>query len=687
MVPHPSEPASRIMLVEDDFVIAAELGSNLKNLGYEVCGHLSTTRGVLEMAQEKQPDLILIDIALEKKWDGIEAAVLIRSQLNIPVVFVTAHADGEVLRQAKKALPYGYLLKPFQRADLKVSVEMAFNLALAEKKRRAAEEQLRLQRDLGLALGAVGDLDEAIRMCCSFALKIPGIDCGGVYLLDEETNRLSLAGHVGLSADFVALTSAYEPGSPRTKLVLRGRPVFPDFQDIALNFPAAFREGLTALAVLPVKNENRVFACFTFASRRLESLPAETRDALETLTSQIGGAVARLIAAKALREREELFRELAEYSQAAFSLWDLKKKGKIYLSPAFERIWGRPPDEICRNPSAALEYIHPDDRDRAAVMYSQRNAGQAVEMEYRIVRPDGEVRWVNTSSNPVRNASGEVYRMSSVAEDVTARKAAELELSLHRERLEEMVRRRTEELELINGQLRQEIAERARTEKRLLENQARLRRMGTELLLVEDRERRKLAVLLHDAISQTLFISLLKLKTLAGDRQSPEAERNIAELIEFFESMIKDLRSLTLELSPPILYELGLEPALAWLSEQIEEKYNIAVSFQGDGRKKEASEDVRIFVFRAARELLMNVVKHSRASLAEVFIAEMDGELRLTVEDDGRGFSKTAAESGSETFGLFSISERTKALGGQFELTSNPGRGARATLIIPLETA
>ena len=684
MIDRSPENPFRIMLVEDDFLIAAELESHLNKLGYEVCGHVTSARDVMPAARNLAPDLILIDITLNERLDGIEAALQIRSGLQIPVVFVTAHADEEVLRQAKSAMPYGYLLKPFHRADLRVSVEMAFNLALAEKKQKAAEHLLRLQRDLGLALGAVEDLDAAYKLCCSFALRMPGIDCVGAYLIDKETGGLTLSSSAGLSNTFIEPMRDIGPDNKRARLVMAGRTVFLDYETVAINYPEIFKDGLKSLAVFPIKNDDRVAACFIFGSRTLQFMPAETRDALETFVLQLSESTSRFFAERALREREELFRELAEYSHAAFSLFDLKKKKRIYVSPAFERIWGRPSDELYQSAAAPLKYIHPDDRERVAAAFLRRNSGYGGELEYRIIRPDGEVRWVRNRSHPVRNSSGEVYRMSNVAEDVTERKLTEIELAEHKGRLEEMVMRRTEELEKANQHLRREIVERGRTEKRLLDYQARLRRMGSELLLSEDRERRKLAVLLHDEISQTLFISLIKLKTMAESPGSPKAVETINELIDHFETMMRELRSLTIELSPPVLYELGVTSALAWACEQVESKYNIRASFRSDGVEIETSEEIKGFIFRAVRELLMNVVKHSHATLAEVFIKMSGSNLIVSVADNGVGLPASPPDNGKQTFGLFSVSERTKALGGEFELSLNSGGGTRATLKIPV---
>lgn len=130
-----SEPGKipRILIVEDDPVIARALSQRLKNLGYEVCGIASTGAGAVELAGKDSPDLVLMDVRLEGGMEGTEAAASIRSFFNVPIVFVTAHADDQVLESAKKADPFGYLIKPYTETALRTTIEMSLYKARAEK--------------------------------------------------------------------------------------------------------------------------------------------------------------------------------------------------------------------------------------------------------------------------------------------------------------------------------------------------------------------------------------------------------------------------------------------------------------------------------------------------------------------------------------------------------------------------
>jgi PAS domain S-box-containing protein len=257
----------------------------------------------------------------------------------------------------------------------------------------------------------------------------------------------------------------------------------------------------------------------------------------------------------------------------------------------------------------------------------------------------------------------------------------------HRE-LERRVQERTAQLVSANELLNLEIEERKFTEKKLMEQQDKLRSLSSELQLTEERERRRLATDLHDRIGQNLAVTNIKLgelrETLASNKASAAA---LDDIRGFIEQTIQDTRSLTFELSPPVLYELGLEAALAWLADRIREKHGLRVEFKDDGQPKPLDNGCRVIAFQAARELMFNTVKHARAKKATLSIRRDEDAIRIDIEDDGIGFDSSEIEAGetvSGGFGLFSIRERLSPLGGHLEIKSEPGRGTRASLVVPL---
>ena len=169
--------------------------------------------------------------------------------------------------------------------------------------------------------------------------------------------------------------------------------------------------------------------------------------------------------------------------------------------------------------------------------------------------------------------------------------------------------------------------------------------------------------------------------------QNPEGQ-GLAEVRDLIDGAIQDTRSLTFDLSPPVLYDMGFEAGLEWLADQAREQHGIRVAYRDDGQDKPLDEDVRVLLFRAARELLLNVVKHARASEARVSVCRDDGAVRIEIADDGVGFDASEVHhraNRSSGFGLFSIRERLDFLGGTFRIESRAGGGTRVTLAAPLK--
>jgi len=228
-----------------------------------------------------------------------------------------------------------------------------------------------------------------------------------------------------------------------------------------------------------------------------------------------------------------------------------------------------------------------------------------------------------------------------------------------------------------------------RTEKELLEHQAKLKSLASQLSLTEERERHRLATDLHDQISQSLVISKIKLDQLRKSSISAEFNEPLEDICNCLGQIIDDTRALTFDLSYPILYELGFEAAVAeWLTDQIQEKHRIKTEFEDDGHQKPLDDDIRVLLFRNVRELLINVVKHSQANKVRVSIRKVKDNICVSVEDDGVGFDPvevTSLATKRAEFGLFSIRERLEQLGGLIEIDSGIGHGSEITMTAPLK--
>lgn len=232
-----------------------------------------------------------------------------------------------------------------------------------------------------------------------------------------------------------------------------------------------------------------------------------------------------------------------------------------------------------------------------------------------------------------------------------------------------------------------DITERKIAEGKLLVYQEKLQSLASELSLVEERERRSIATDLHDQIGQTLSVIKMRCFELRDNLKAPELIHQLDEIRELVKQTIKDTRSLTFELSPPVLFELGLVAAIDWLAEEFQRKHSLKCTVETDKKPKPLTQDIEIVLFRSVRELLVNIVKHAEARKVKITIRVNKKNLRIRVTDDGVGFipeSKTAKAYKDQQFGLFNITERIRYLGGQLEVDSQMGKGTMVTLVAPL---
>jgi PAS domain S-box-containing protein len=259
--------------------------------------------------------------------------------------------------------------------------------------------------------------------------------------------------------------------------------------------------------------------------------------------------------------------------------------------------------------------------------------------------------------------------------DITDRKRAEAALRKAHDELELRVQERTVELS---------------TAIQTLEKQSeQLRTLASELTQAEQRERRRLATVLHDEHQQLLVGAKLRLGPLERV-EDPRLREGIREVSVLLDEAIENARSLTRELSPPILQAGGLIPALDWLARWMGEKHHLQVDVQTDETAVPATEDMTILLFQSVRELLFNVVKHAKVPTARVETTRREEEVRIVVSDGGVGFDPTSLriEDGRASgFGLFSIRQRLELLGGRLDIASTPGQGSRITLSAPLRQA
>jgi PAS domain S-box-containing protein len=389
-------------------------------------------------------------------------------------------------------------------------------------------------------------------------------------------------------------------------------------------------------------------------------------------------------AEEARRLSEEKFAKAFNSSPAAIFITTLKEGRFIDLNEIAIIVFGYTRKEVVGHTAKELN-MWANYNDRDIVVQSIRRGIAVRNMEARFRRKSGEV-FDNIISVDIINVGGTECLISTIV-DITERKHTEQELERARDELEIRVQERTAELEKAIEKLRNEISERKKAEEKLLTYQKQLRSSASELSLAEERLRRKIATDVHDHLGQNLAISKLKIESLAQSATSPQFIEALKEIRDLIAQAVESTRSLTFELSPPILYELGFGPAVEWLLRQTRQQHGLSTEFTDDEHPKPLDDDIRVLLFQAVRELLVNVVKHAKAGSVKVSTQKVNDQIRVNVEDDGVGFDVAQLYSQDRMtggFGLFNMRERLNHIGGHFDIVSRAGKGTRITLVVPI---
>lgn len=406
------------------------------------------------------------------------------------------------------------------------------------------------------------------------------------------------------------------------------------------------------LIVRDMTNRRKLLESLSRTRRQLERRVRErTARLTQTIHSLRTEAARRIAAEQSLHQRSRLLEAFFRHSSTPLAFLD-RHFNFIRVNEAYARACQRDTADF---PGHNHFEFFPDAENQAIFEQVVRTKRTYETYGKPFVFPDhpewGTTYW-NWRLTPLLDDAGEVESLVFDLEDVTERTQSEQRLQA----LNQMLRRRTQQL----------------------------RSLASDLTLAEQRERQRLARLLHDHLQQLLVGAKFRVSSL-HKVQDPLVVQLAQEIDDLLTQSIAASRSLTAELSPPILHEAGLIAALQWLCAWTRDNHGLHVRCALDQRAEPQSLDIRLLLFQSVRELLLNVIKHSGVKTARLDVAAVDNQVQVVVSDDGQGFDLSTVESdrGSRGFGLFSIQERLDLIGGRFTIESAPGRGSRFTLLAP----
>lgn len=359
---------------------------------------------------------------------------------------------------------------------------------------------------------------------------------------------------------------------------------------------------------------------------------------------------------------EDLFKTTIELSPDIICITDLD--GRIrFANTEAARVHGVSDAQELVGVSG-LSLVAPEDLECAKDnLVRLLETGIQKNVEYTILRANGSSYVGELSAARVDDEGGRPSFLTVVIRDTTQRKRAEVAVQ-------------------------QSSDEQKRAQGKLEEYQGSLRRLASRLTVAEEQERRRIASGLHDSAAQDLVGAAMRLRQLKEDVDDQhELSEALAEIHALVHRTSRELRTLSLDLSPPLLFNVGLEAAIDGYASRFRKDHRVSCTIIDDGQPKPLGNDARALLYRCTCELLANAAKHSRADTVRIEIERMGHEIVLCVADNGKGFQVPRPAAKLETkigFGLFSVQERLRPLGGDMQVESEVGRGTRVTLRFPI---
>jgi len=477
-----------ILLIEDDAALQEVLAEMLDYIGDYAVQNAFSGEQALEIIKENPPELVLMDIGLQGKIDGIQTAKSITDFIDIPIIYITGASDRQTIERAKLTSPYGYLIKPIDTTELRATIEIALNKHRYEKQIKKHEQLL------STTLNSISD---------------------GVI----TTNRQGQITYFNRAAEQITGWT------------------YPEVLD---------KDAITVLA---------------------------------------------------------LFQEEGNNNQDNYSN------------------------------SISKDYF----------------AGGSAGNHFTMRTKNQEKIPVEVSSSPVLNDKKQETGKVFVFRDITARKEAESKLQAYQEKL---------------------------------------RSLASSLSLIEDTQRREFATQLHESIGQMLAMSKVKMANTATSELDEEVRSVFDEVYQLIDKSLQIIRSLTSEISPPALYEIGLEAGIQWLLDKVTDEYDIQATFDKPKEPVSLDKNIRITLFSAIRELVYNAAEHAQATRLNLTLSKDSQSIMIRVSDNGVGFDAERVleeMDTSERLGLFNIRERIEYLQGKFEIDSVAGEGTTGMITIPFQ--
>jgi PAS domain S-box-containing protein len=439
---------ARILVVEDEAIIARELKNCLAELGYDVVGRAASGEQAIKLAEQQRPDLVLMDIHLQGAMDGISAAEEIRGRFQLPVVFLTSFSDDRTLERAKLALPFGYILKPFDARDLKSGVEIALYKHRSEEEIRRLDRLYDVLTQVNEAIVRSRSRDELLQGVCRVIVEHGGVDLAWIGRLDPVSSRVIPIAHYALHEDILKELQPGGEGQAHvpdklSQVIVSGEPLIchtcsgDDCPDSALCHCGRFR--FKSCGAFPILSQGQGYGVLCLGRSEAGFFRNREQGLLRSISTHISYGLDKMDAdirrrqtETTLRDKEELLRLFIEHAPASMAMFDREMR---YL--AVSRRWKNDYNLGDREIIGLSHYeVFPEISESWKDVHSRSLAGEVLRSESDcFIRADGSVQWLRWEVRPWHQSGGAVGGIVIFSEDITELKQSELSLGRSLERV------------------------------------------------------------------------------------------------------------------------------------------------------------------------------------------------------------------------------------------------------------
>ena len=666
----------RLLIVEDEAIVVADVTIRLTHLGYEVAGTASSGEEAMALAEHLRPDLVLMDIHLQGSMDGITAALELRARCQIPVVFLTAYGEGDVFHRAKQAEPFGYILKPFEDRELRIVIEMALYKHQAERKLQDSELRHRSILETAMHGFWLADLEGRLLEVNQSYCRMSGYSAAellGMSIADLEIDETAadVLAHNRRIVEFGE--HRFESRHRRKDGSVFEVEVSCKYQPAQGGFIVTFLRDITALKQAQVYRE--------MGGEVLSILnqPGTIHQAIRRVLTVIKLRTRVDAAAMRLQDGEDF----PYFAQHGFSKEFLLAENSLVERGAEGEICKDCTGQACL--ACACGLVIGGKTDPAAPNFTRRGSFWTNDsFPLRDLLPEQDPR-----HHPRNLCIDHGYASIALVPIRTKDRVVGL-LQLNARRKGCFTLEAVELLEEIATHIGEALL-RKRAEDALRQSKADLRVLATRLQAAREQERASLARELHDFFGQHL--TALQIDLMWMDRHLQAAppldlavlSDKIVAMVPVIERLTEQTQTLCASLRPSVLYDLGLAAAIEWQVEDTAKRCGLIGKLSLPSEDLALDDDCALALYRIVQEALTNVVRHAQATQIDVMLHTDDDHLVLEIQDDGRGFAPES-RPGSKSLGLLGMHERVAAFAGTVEFFNTPGQGACVRVRMPYGT-